>query len=412
MKFFFPDSHDLVDPSFDFRSERRAYAGSRQQAQLYAHEVLDLPPYDGMLVSKAIIDGGTDNVRYSFAQIQRLKRLGVREFLRLDRTSFAKRIETMGDCGSFTYVNESEPPFSVADVVEFYLDCKFDYGLSLDHVILGYSNDNAKVAPDELEKWKGRFNMTIELAGDFLRLQQRNRLPFKPIGVAQGWGPQSYSQAVLALQKMGYRYIALGGMVPLKTNEILACLEAVRQVRRPGTKFHLLGIGRFDRLGDLEKYGVYSFDSTAPLKQAFMDDRNNYYTASRTYTAIRIPQVGENAKLKKRILSGEIDQGRARQLEKDCFIGAMSFEEGSIGLETLVGRLRDYEELWHGSKDDSEYYRQTLQDAPWRNCKCSICRKLGIHVVIFRGAERNRSRGFHNLHVVRNRLSLEDPIGH
>src|SRR6516225_7961091 len=102
MKFFFPDSHDQVDPSFDFRSERRSY--------------------DGMLVSKAVIDGRTDNVRYSFAQIQRLKRLGVREFLRLDRTSFAKRIETMGDCGSFTYVNESEPPFSVSDVIEFYLD--------------------------------------------------------------------------------------------------------------------------------------------------------------------------------------------------------------------------------------------------------------------------------------------------
>jgi hypothetical protein len=405
MKFFFPDSHDLVDPNFDFRSERRTYAGSRQQAQRYAHEVLNLPPYDGMLVSKAVIDGQGKNLRYSFTQVQRLKRLGVREFLRLDQTHFAKRIETMGDCGSFTYVNESEPPFTVSDVIEFYLDCKFDLGLSLDHVVLGYSNDDAKVAPHELTEWKRRFDLTTQLADDFLRLHERSRLPFEPIGIAQGWSPPSYRQAVFTLQKIGYKYVALGGMVPLKTDEILACLEAVREVRRPETKLHLLGIGRFDRLGDLDGYGVYSFDSTAPLKQAFMDDRDNYYTTTRAYTAIRIPQVGENVRLKKRILSGEIDQRRARQLEQNCFIGAMAFEEGSLGLETLVARLREYEELWHGGKDDSERYRQTLRDAPWRSCKCSICRKLGIHVVIFRGAERNRSRGFHNLQIVRKRLA-------
>lgn len=405
MKFFFPDSHDLVDPSFDFRSERRTYAGSRQQAQLYAHEALDSPPYDGMLVSKAAIDGRAKNVRYSFTQIQRLKRVGVREFLRLDRTHFRKRIETMGDCGSFTYVNESEPPFSVSEVIDFYLDCQFDFGLSLDHVILGYSADDAEVASRDMEEWKGRFDMTLELANEFLRSHKRNSLRFGPIGVAQGWSPESYARAVTALQKMGYDYIALGGMVPLKTHEILASLDAVRQVRRTETKLHLLGIGRFDRLGELDSYGVYSFDSTAPLKQAFMDDRDNYYTASRTYTAVRIPQVGENTQLKKRILSGEIDQGRARQLENECFCGILAFEEGSIGLEPLIGRLQAYEALWHGNKDDSERYRETLKDRPWLSCDCSICRKLGIHVIIFRGAERNRSRGFHNLQVVRDRLS-------
>ena len=55
MRFFFPDAHDLVDPEFAILSrERRLFSGSRQQSQLYAHEVLDEPPYDGMLLSKAI----------------------------------------------------------------------------------------------------------------------------------------------------------------------------------------------------------------------------------------------------------------------------------------------------------------------------------------------------------------------
>ena len=98
MKFFFPDSHDLVDPSFDFRTERRRFAGSRQQAQLYAHEVFSEPPYDGMLISKAIIDGRSKSARYSFSQRQRLKRVGAREFLRLDAVA-GQHIDTMGDCG-------------------------------------------------------------------------------------------------------------------------------------------------------------------------------------------------------------------------------------------------------------------------------------------------------------------------
>jgi len=33
-----------------------------------------------------------------------------------------------------------------------------------------------------------------------------------------------------------------------------------------------------------------------------------------------------------------------------------------------------------------------------------ICRQLGIHIVLFRGAERNRRRGFHNLFVVYREL--------
>ena len=46
----------------------------------------------------------------------------------------------------------------------------------------------------------------------------------------------------------------------------------------------------------------------------------------------------------------------------------------------------------------------TLADKPWKSCPCAICKELGIHVVLFRGAERNRRRGFHNLHVLRQRL--------
>jgi hypothetical protein len=194
-------------------------------------------------------------------------------------------------------------------------------------------------------------------------------------------------------------------MVPLKSHEILASLDAVNSVRRPSTRLHLLGIARFENVKQMTQLGVVSFDSTAPLKKAFMDERDNYHTKTRAYTAVRIPQVGENAQLKKRILSGEIDQDRALKLEKSCLRGVISYAEGSSSLGSLLPYLREYESLWHGRKDDSERYRETLTDRPWENCPCSVCRSIGVHVVVFRGAERNRRRGFHNLFVLHNRLN-------
>ena len=406
MKFFFPDAHDLVDPSFDFETERREYRGSRQQSQQYAHEALGEPPYDGMLISKAMVDGRGKGVRYSFAQVQRLRRIGAREFLRLDRPGSSKHIETMGDCGSFSYVAEKEPPFDIEEVIDFYTDAQFDYGISVDHVILGY---NAKLSSFEEapQDWRDRFDITLTGARDFLSRSRSGGCRFTPIGAAQGWNPQSYAQAVSAMQDMGYGYIALGGMVPLKNHEVLAVLEAIHSIRRPETKLHLLGITRLEELRALQKYGVHSFDSTSPLKKAFMDDKDNYYTPSRTYTAIRVPQVGENTMLKRRILSGEIDQRQALALEKQCMQGLKAFEKGAISVELLVDHLREYEALWHGEKDDSPRYRETLVDAPWRNCPCGVCKQLGIHALIFRGAERNRRRGFHNLHALRDRLDRD-----
>jgi hypothetical protein len=402
MKFFFPDSHDLVDPSFDFATERRKYAGSRQQSQLYAHEVLEDPPYDGMLVSRAAIDGGRDISRYSFAQVQRLKRVGIREFLRLDRPGSSRRIETMGDCGSFSYRKEPEPPLTVDELLAFYQECQFDYGISLDHIIFGFTGeDDSSIRPD----WKNRFDLTLSLAEAFIIAHRRNKYLFTPIGAAQGWSPQSYQKAVRQLQDMGYSYVALGGLVPLKTTEILACLEAIDAVRRPETKIHLLGITRLGHFDKYSQFGVYSLDSTSPLKKAFMDDRDNYCTPTKAYTALRIPQVGENAKLKKLILSGVIDFAEARKLETTCLAVVFAYDQGNVGVDEALETLTSYEKLWRGSVVNPTRLRETLVETPWRTCSCQICRELGINVVIFRGAERNRRRGFHNLYVFREILS-------
>src|SRR5579863_8224154 len=135
MKFFFPDSQDFVDESFDFVMETRSESRVRQRDDRYPHELFRDAPYNGILVSKAVVDGlGGGTGKYSGAQRNRFMRVGVREYFRLENTS----LETMGDCGAFTYVREERPPYTAEEVADFYEDCGFDYGLSVDHVILAY----------------------------------------------------------------------------------------------------------------------------------------------------------------------------------------------------------------------------------------------------------------------------------
>jgi hypothetical protein len=407
MKFFFPDSQDLVDPSFDFSTERRSSTRIRHQHDEYPHEVFAAPPYDGLLVSKAIVDGtGSDAGRYTIAQRQRLLREGVRAFFRIE----GKPIETMGDCGAFSYVREPRPPFSVQEVIDFYANCGFDYGLAVDHIILAYraehddSLSGMDVVPSE---WRERQDITLDLAKEFLTLHGRERCRFKPVGIAQGWSPRSYASAFESLEKLGYDYIALGGMVPLKTNEILACLKAVSLVKRAGTKIHLLGVTRVEHVPRFGKLGVVSFDSTSPLRQAFKDEKDNYYTLDRTYRAIRVPQADGNPRLRQLILSGKVDQRQAMRLERECLDHLIAYGEHRQGVEETLGAIQAYEQLHEGASPRGSSYREVLADRPWESCPCKICLKLGIHVILFRGAERNRRRGFHNLHVFNRRLHRE-----
>ncbi|MDF9759788.1 hypothetical protein OKW24_001561 [Peribacillus simplex] len=49
-------------------------------------------------------------------------------------------------------------------------------------------------------------------------------------------------------------------------------------------------------------------------------------------------------------------------------------------------------------------YHEVLTDKPWKSCSCSVCRNVGVEVIIFRGNNRNRRRGFHNTYVFYNQL--------
>jgi len=406
VKFFFADSQDMVDPTFDFETETRAEWRVRQRDDVYPHEIFGTPPYNGILVSKAMVDGnGSSGGRYSLAQRQRFWRAGVRAFFRLNDS-----LETMGDCGAFSYIREDYPPLTSDEAICFYENCNFDYGISVDHIILGYQleADNSPQSVREIPAdWRRRQEITLELADEFARLCSVRKVRFIPLGVAQGWSPSSYAYAVDRLQSMGYQHIALGGMVPLKTQSILQCLEAIAVVKRSHITMHLLGVTRCDHVAQFQQYGVVSFDSTSPLRQAFKDDKDNYYTMDRTYVAIRVPQAEGNPQLQARIRSGELQQEEVRRLESSCLRTLDEYDHGQTSLEIALEHVLAFERIHSPRQDHSKAYREVLQDRPWANCPCDVCRKIGIQVIIFRGTERNKRRGFHNLTIFYAQLQKE-----
>lgn len=410
MRFYFPDSQDMISPTYDFVHDEYSPLRMRQRDDKYAHEVVDPLPYDGILVSKGIVDGSISGAgKYSSAQRARIYRLGVRRFFRLPDS-----VDSMGDNGAFAYVAEYAPPVTVEQVLDFYEACGFDAGVSVDHIVFGFQSEDMYSRPDmnltdEQDAWETRRQMTLDYAQAFLEESGRRQIRMVPVGAAQGWSPGTYADSVERLQEMGYKRIALGGMVPLKTREIMSALSKIDDIRKPETELHLLGIGRFDAMESFAELGVTSLDSTSAFRQAFMDDRNNYHTTEANYVAIRVPQVDGNAKLKRAILAGQVSQAEAVAAERECLRTLRRYDSDGAALPEALAAVLKYDRLVRSDAErakrsyDAEY-EVILAKRPWKSCHCSLCVMHGIDIAIFRGTERNKRRGFHNLAVLADKM--------
>ena len=298
MKFIYADSLDYVDPGYNF--ERDEFAPGRQPYwdDVFAHELLAKPPYDGILVSRAILGGGGVSGKYSEAQSMRFVREGARRFLRLDREEF-KDLLLFGDCGAFSYRDLIEPPYRPSEIIEFYETAEFTHGCSIDHIIFDF-RENGKPS----EATKARYDLTLSLGREFISECRSQDVRFTPIGVIQGWSPASMARASSELTRMGYRYLAIGGLVPLGIRAIRKAVSAVHDAVKGirGVRIHLLGFAKAEHIEELKVYGVESFDSTSPLIRAFKDNARNYWQISPAgsleyFSAIRVPQADSNVTL-------------------------------------------------------------------------------------------------------------------
>ena len=398
MKYFIPEWDDTVDPGYDFLNDILTPGRDTYEDEVYAHQIYPKPNYDGILVSKIIVE----KTKKKKAKIEDI---GIHKYIRFDG-------EIMGDCGAFGYIEEEVPPYNTEEILEYYENTGFNYGISIDHLIVG-----GFAEPGIREK---RYELSIRNAEDFLTQHRKKRYTFTPIGAVQGWSPETYADAVKAYIEMGYDYLAIGGVARSPSKQIIEILKAIYPYLKENTKVHLLGVARHNAIPVFRHLGITSFDSASPLRRAWLGAGDNYNSlAGGKYAAIRIPPVdGHGVRVKRVIEAGVATKEVLKQLEQDALSALRRFDAGKMTLEDALERILAYDELVELPRDGQAdpvaqakrrakheaMYRTLLQDSPWKTCDCVICNEVGVEVVIFRGNNRNRRRGFHNTYAFYGRF--------
>ena len=129
-------------------------------------------------------------------------------------------------------------------------------------------------------------------------------------------------------------------------------------------------------------------------------DGPHVYSNSRSASGRELP------KLKKQILAGKVDQELAIQRERACLRALREYDVGQGSAQHVIDAIQRYNDIT-GRRTYYDAYLDVLTDAPWRSAHAAYATKAGINVILFRGSERNKRRGFHNLYVFRRRLDRE-----
>jgi hypothetical protein len=411
--YFFPDWDDYVtDP---FVHETADEDPAPQKKKRYAHEVFGAAdtPYDGMLVSLAQIYTGKGTL--SRLDADTADRGDLRKAMRIP-----KRLLLFGDCGAFSYVFENRPPFSAEEAAGLYHRYGFDVGASVDHIPLPEivaENEKGEVVKRVLSEneRRERMELTAANAKEFLDARRRHRHKFVPIGVIQGLDTKSYVGYVHDYIDMGYHHIALGGLVPKPDSEILEICCAVREAIQTRTRtekenlwLHLFGVLRPKIQSAFRLLGVSSFDSASYLRKAWLRSDQNYLAAdgSRWYSAIRVP-ISSSKRLREAAHEAHICDAELRKMEKRCLVALSNFDGTKKTRQEVVEAVNLYGPLLERRGEDNHFFEKhdaVLKDRPWENCRCAVCRNIGIDVVVFRGTARNKRRGFHNTWVLYHKI--------
>ena len=175
----------------------------------------------------------------------------------------------------------------------------------------------------------------------------------------------------------------------------------------------MFGVSRANLVAQFTNLGITSGDSASPLRQAWLAAKDNYYTEDRAYAAIRIPSVKEQRASTDLVKGSEASYTDLLDAEDAALSAIRKYANKNIGLPKALVEIKQFNSLLGERKNKDphllERYKETLKDRPWEKCGCQICSEIGIEVIIFRGGNRNRRRGFHNLWTLRRRIAALVP---
>lgn len=381
LRFFIPDWDDMVDPDYDFVTDTHMGVSGTWWNQVFAHQMFEdrqgynAPNYDGLLVSRAV----AEKPQSKRALIDEVG--GIHNYLRVPRD-----FPVLGDCGAFSYLLQDEPPYSTDELLDYYTNLGFDFGVSADHLLFG--------APDK-EGQRRRYEITMRNAQEFIEGYHKRKPNWVAVGALQGMNPKQYAEAAVKYVQWGYTYLGIGGQVRSKTPYILEIAHAIRSVvPRDKARIHLFGVARLDSINQFIEAGIDSVDSASYLRQAWMRMGQNYIGRDGLYAAIRVPEVERHIR---QGVSGE-EADRLRHLETQALASLRALDRNQCSIDVCLNAVLEYKTAI-GTKFPVSVvseYRATLENRPWEHCDCEICREARIEVLIFRRNNRNRRRGFHN----------------
>jgi hypothetical protein len=398
--YFLPDWDDFVDAEFDFDRDEFSTKVRAERNEVHCSQLV--APHrlaDGILVSLAQ-SFGTKGILRALEpdSAETLSPKQVREHFGLAEDQWA-----FGDCGAFSYVNEDSPTMSVERAVATYELYGFDLGASVDHIPVPFiMRDGKRVELSEGQR-RRRVKITKKNAEDFLAAWRTRECRFHPVGIVQALSPRGYAETVAEYAEMGYRRVALGGLVPKSDAEIkdvvLAVAKRMKTLRNPPW-WHLMGIYRPNLQGTFRECNVDSFDSATYFRKAWLRSDQNYMGADGNwYAAIRVPP-SHDPRTAKRLEASGVPMDQVQRLEKRALKALAQFQSRRIGVEPCLAAILEYDTLLIRSESEEKSmeaaYRRTLQARPWDLCSCGVCRNAGIHGVVFRGLNRNKRRGAHN----------------
>jgi hypothetical protein len=351
------------------------------------------PCTDGILLSKGYV---TPKLEKNIVKCG-----GINNFLRWSGP-------VIGDSGAWLYKYEDEPPYTVRELLDYYVKLKIPVGAHLDHMILKTIRVDGVQRELTPEEKKRRWEITLDNARETIELLDKEKFNhLQIIGVVQGWDVESYRVAARQLLEMGYNYLGVGGIARKPTSQLVKIVEAINKEigklpseKRRKIKLHLFGFARLRLIPFLMKRRVASFDTAAPLRQAWESGENNYHFANpwRSYTAIRIRLTRV-----KKVRKGLEDK------ERETLEAMYRYARKEVSMEYALKKLLDYERKIlevDGVESDKinkilkvleKRYIRTLKNRPWEKCDCPVCKEVGVDVIIFREGWRNGSRAHHNV---------------
>jgi hypothetical protein len=173
------------------------------------------------------------------------------------RTDVPRDKPMIWDCGAWSYRLKDEPDYTPQECSDLYDQFAPDNSLVIapDHMLIP-GVDIAK-----------RRAINLRNATEFLdAVRPRHR----PMATIHGMTIDERVEAAAAYERLGYKYLALGGMAAQAGKKALATeiAEALRAAV-PSVHLHVLGLSSPEYAARWKRIGINSFDGSSHFKQAF-----------------------------------------------------------------------------------------------------------------------------------------------